>query len=164
MKEGYNIRKMSLDDSEDIIDLLQESLRDSGSFFLPVKPTKKSAYYFYKMEVEPAIINGDPCYVIERELRLVAFSCSSTCINQVYDLERKTALGVLTFVKKEHRRQGISEYLRYATMKGLKDLGVEYVICDINKQNLPSFFGMQKICNESGLKPALLFERYGCGL
>jgi|TARA_B110000495_G_scaffold117712_1_gene102179 hypothetical protein len=164
MKAEYDIRTMTLDDSEDIIDLVQESFKDAKTFYLPVLPTKKTAYHFYKLEIEPAIINRDPCHVVLSGDECIGFSCSSTCINKVYDLDKKIALGVLTFILKNHRRQGLSEELRYLTMKGLKELEAEYVLCDIYEPNKPSLLGMKKICEESNLNPELIFERYGCKL
>ena len=152
---------MLLEDSDSVIQLLQESFQESDTFFLPVLPTRKSARHFYKLEIEPAVINGDPCFIVEHEREVIAFNCASTCINKIYDLKSKVALGVLTVVKKPYRRQGIAEVLRYKVMQGLKSLDVEYVMCDIFEPNAPSFLGMEKICKEAGLKPELIFKRYG---
>ena len=164
MNTDYEIRKMTLDDSDEVVDLIQESLKEAKTFFLPVLPTKKTSYHFYKLEIEPAIINGDPCYLISDGDKHVGFNCASTCINQVYDFNKKIGLGVLTFILKEYRRKGLSERLRHLIMKDFKSMGVEYVFCDIYEPNKPSLLGMKKICNESNLKPERIFERYGCSL
>lgn len=164
MNEDYLVRDMLLEDSDSVICLLQESFKDSNTFFLPVRPTRKSAYHFYKIEIEPAIINGDPCFVVEHNHEIIAFNCCSTCINKVYDLEVKIALGVITVVDKEYRRKGISESLRYKIMEGVKKLDVEYIMCDVFDQNSPSLLGMQKICEQTGLEPQIISKRYGCKL
>lgn len=164
MNEDYLVRDMLLEDSDSVIRLLQESFKDPKMLFLPMRPTRKSAYHFYKIEIEPAIINGDPCFVVEHDKQVIAFNCFSTCINKIYDLDSKIALGVITVVKDIHRRKGISENLRLRVMKEAKNLGVEYVMCDIFEKNIPSILGMKKICKETGLEPELIFKRYGCRL
>ena len=102
MKQLHNaLRKATLEDEEYIKRLLLIAFKDSSGLHLPLQSTEKNASNFYAIEIRPAIINEDPAYLMfDDKSNPIAFSCCSTCLNKVYDLDKKIAMGVITIIKK----------------------------------------------------------------
>ena len=164
MKQLHNaLRKATLEDEEYIKRLLLIAFKDSSGLHLPLQSTEKNASNFYAIEIRPAIINEDPAYLMfDDKSNPIAFSCCSTCLNKVYDLDKKIAMGVITIIKKEHRNKGIATSLHAKVLKDLKQKEVDTVLTEISLNNKPSFNSCLNIVKKEGLDYNIVANKYEC--
>lgn len=169
MKSSYKnyTRRAELEDEKAIKSLLLSAFEDSEGLHLPLEATKKNADNFYAFEIRPAIINGDPIYItyaapFEAPSTPIAFSCCSTCVNKLYDLKEKLAIGVITVISKPYRNQGIATDLHSRVLARLKKEGVVKVMTEISLKNKPSLNSCLNIINKEELEYLVVANKYEC--
>ena len=157
------IEEAGLDDEKKIKELLLLALEDNSGLHLPLEATQKNVDNFYSLEVRPALINGDPAYIAHSSSGTrspIAFTCCSTCVNKVYDLEKKIAIGVITVIAKPFRNQGIATKLHKRVLSDLKKNGTELVLTEISLSNKPSFNSCLNIVRKEGLEYNIIANKY----
>ena len=162
LNEKFEYRKATLEDASVIQSLILTSLKENDGLFLPLLPTDHNATVFYMLEIRPCILNSDPCYLAFHKDRPVGLSCCSTTINTSYDLQEKTALGVITAIHPQYRRQKLATLLREEMLNELKEKGIASVISDISISNEASISGCKKIISEKDLGFTELSIKYKC--
>ena len=170
MKRLHNDRAISeatLEDERDIKNLLLIAFEESGGLHLPLKPTTKNVDHFFSLEVRPVLINQDPAYLVaagpfDSPSVPIAFSCCSTCVNSVYDLEKRIAIGVITVIAEPFRNQGLATRLHAKILNDLREKGVEIVLTEISTNNKPSFNSCLNIVKESELEYNIVANKYEC--
>lgn len=165
--EDRLIREATLEDEGEIKNLLMAAFKESEGLHLPLKPTKKNVDNFFTLEVRPALINRDPAYLVSAgpfgaPSVPIAFSCCSTCVNNVYDLDKRVAIGVITIIAKPYRNQGISTKLHAKVLKDARDMGIESVLTEIAISNKPSFNSCLNFVRKSGLDYKAIANKYEC--
>jgi hypothetical protein len=170
MKSSLNdrpIREATLEDEGEIKHLLLAAFKESEGLHLPLKPTKKNVDNFFALEVRPALINQDPAYLVsagpfDSPSVSIAFSCCSTCLNSVYDLDKRIAVGVITIIAKTYRNQGLATELHAKILGGLRDKDIEFVLTDISTSNKPSFNSCLNIVKKAQLDYNVISSKYEC--
>ncbi len=162
MKQSHDIREATLEDEKGIKSLLLVAFKENEGLHLPLKPTSKNVDHFFSLEVRPALINQDPAYLISEGTNPIAFSCASTCINNVYDLEKRTAIGVITVITKPHRNQGLATELHAKVLNDLREKDIEVVLTEISTNNKPSFNSCLNIVKKSELEYNIVANKYEC--
>lgn len=164
---GYLYRSASLDDASEIKEMLSEGLKDNKELAIPIRPTEKSVNNFFNLEVRPALINHDPTFLVYADsnrspLEVVGFSCSSTCLNEVYDFPEKIGFGVITITTPLHRRKGLATKMRELGLEALKNKGCTKVLTDICDSNKASLDGCKNITDRHELKYNIISNKYEC--
>ena len=159
---GFEFRKVSLEDSDLVESIILEGLNSGGDFFLPLLPTKHNAKVFFATEIRHLIINQDPCFLAFKDGSTAGFSCCSTGINTAYELSKPIALGCITITREKFRRMGLANFLRVEMLKDLKSKGIKFVLSDIAKSNLASETGCKKIAKENSLNFKEISIKYEC--
>jgi len=161
------MREATLADEVEIKDLLLAAFNENEGLHLPLKATRKNVDNFFSLEVRPTLINQDPAYLVsagpfEEPSVPIAFSCASTCLNQVYDLDKKIAVGVITVIAKAYRNQGLATKLHAKVLEALRIKGIEFVLTEISTNNKPSFNSCLNIAKKSKLDYEIVANKYEC--
>jgi len=159
------IHTLNFQHEEKIIKLLKSCIMNNDSLFIGnLKPTEKNAYSLYKSEIFPIIFEDQPIFGYSLEGNLIGLTCASTKLNEIYDLQESTALGVLTVVDKNHRRQKVGTQLRVFMANFLKDIGISKFIYEIHSQNEASIKNSQKIVEKYKAQTNLISTKHEVSL
>ena len=167
LPKDRSISEATLEDEGAIKNLLLAAFKENDGLHLPLKPTTKNVDNFFALEVRPALINFDPAYLVsagpfDEPSTPIAFSCCSTCLNNVYDLDKRIAVGVITVIAKAYRNQGLATRLHATVLEDLKGKGIEFVLTDISTSNKPSFNSCLNIVKKAQLDYNIISNKYEC--
>jgi RimJ/RimL family protein N-acetyltransferase len=160
-----NIHNLDFQHEEKIIQLLKSCIDNNDSLFIgKLKATKKNAYRLYKTEIFPIIFEDQPIFGYSLKEKLIGLTCASTKPNEVYDLKESIALGVLTVVDKNYRRQNVGTELRIFMANFLKDIGINKFIYEIHSQNEASIKNSKKIIEKHKAQTNLISTKHEASL
>lgn len=140
------IRTLTFDDEEKIIDLIKTSIFNGDDIHLgKLAPTQNNIINLYKHEIFPIIFEDDPIFGAFQDDKLIGLTCCSTKLNTIYKLQESLAFGILTIIHPDYRQQGIGTALRIHNAKDLKKRGIKKFIFEIKENNPSSLQNAQKI-------------------
>ena len=155
------IKPLSFDDQEKIIELIYLSLKNNDDLHIAgLLPTKQNAVNFFNIEIIPILMDESPILGAFNNDRLLGFSCCSLQINEFYQLKNKIATGVITIIDPDFRRLGLGSKLRIGIGKALSSIGVSNFIFEIKHDNKASLNNAQKIANELEAKSDLISFKF----
>lgn len=156
-----NIHDLDFQHEDNIIQLLKSCIDNNDSLFIgKLKPTEKNAYSLYKSEIFPIIFEDQPIFGYSFKEKLVGLTCASTKPNEIYDLEESIALGVLTVVDKNYRRQNVGTELRIFMANYLKGIGISKFIYEIHFENEASIKNSEKIIEKHKAQTNLISTKH----
>jgi len=155
------IRALTFDDEPEIVELIKACVENKDKF-LPFNllPTSKNYENFFKIEVFPILFERDPAFGYIRGDKLIGIVLCSTKALKYYDMESRTAVGVIDMVHPKYRRQGISYLLRQSIAKDLKNRGIQKIILEFSQNNIASLGCADKICSDLGIKKQLISKKF----
>ena len=143
------VRGLTIEDDDQIIDLITECILNGDDLQAGgLLPTKKNASIFYTLEILPILIDREPIFGAFIEKKLVGISCCSLKINNIYNLQEKIAIGVVTAVIPQERRKGIGTKLRSKLAKDLESKKVSKLIFEMESSNQASLLNAKKIASD----------------
>jgi GNAT superfamily N-acetyltransferase len=141
-----DIRALTFDDEEEILDLIQTSIYNGDDIHLAkLSPTQNNVINLFKHEIFPIIFEDDPIFGAFENEKLIGLTCCSTKLNTIYQLQESLALGIITIIHPDYRQQGIGTALRIHNAKVLKKRGIKKFIFEIKENNPASLQNAQKI-------------------
>jgi len=130
MDNDFTFKQACLDDKETILHLIGEAI-DAGAYAkLSIQNTSKSVNSLYYSDFLPILCNQDPFLIIFCKDIPVGMTAASTFINSMYDLDEKSAVGLLTFIKKEYRQHNLLKIAHQKMTNLLKDLGINKLLVE----------------------------------
>lgn len=150
MNNNIEILPLSISKENELLKLIFASLQEGDclSIFGKLKANHKNCHAFYKREILPLIINKDPCLYIAENKKIIGFTCCNTGINKAYDLESLTAVGFITVVHPNKRRQGFGSRLRLALKDELEKRKIKKFIFGIRADNEASLLNAKKLLTQ----------------
>lgn len=156
-----NIRALTFDDEDEIIELVKASIFNGDELHIGgLIASDKNVSSFYQLEIFPIIMDDDPIFGYFEENKLLGLACCSTKINTMYQLKQSAALGTITITHPDKRRQGIGTKLRLEIGKELGDRGIENFIFEIKHDNEASLQNAQKIAQNLKAKANLVSFKF----
>ena len=138
MDDDFKFSQAFLEDKEKILYLIGEAI-DGGAYSkLSIKNTAKSRKSVYYSDFLPILCNQDPFLLIFYNNDPIGLSPASTFINSMYDLKEKSAVGVLTFIKKEYRKKGLLKSVHEKMTYSLKEMGINKLLVERTCKNTNS--------------------------
>ena len=146
------IRALSFEDEDEIINLIDNCLKNNDNLYMQnILYTKRNVNNFFKIEILPPLLEKEPMIGYFINNKLVGLACSSLRLNKLYDCEKKIALGGITMVHTDFRKQGISKKLRKNIMNLIKEQGINRFIFDLAYQNEASFKSAESISKQMNI-------------
>lgn len=154
------IRPLTFDDDEEIIDLIKASLYNGDKLHLgDILPTENNVYNFYRFEIFPLIIDGEPLFGYFDD-KLIGIASCCTKLNKMYNLKKSIAFGVITITHPDYRRQGIATKLRTHLGKELHSRNIDSFVFEIKQENEASLKNAQKIAENLKSDASLLSLKF----
>jgi hypothetical protein len=155
------IRHLSFDDEHDLLSLIKTSIFHGDDLHIgDLIANDKNVSAFYQFEIFPVLMEKEPILGYIKNDQLLGFSCCSTKINKIYSLKKSLALGLITIVHPDHRRQGIGTKLRTSLGKLLDQKKIENFVFEIKQENNASLNNAKKIAEDLNAETKLISFKF----
>ena len=90
-------KRARLEDEEEVKYFISKAI-SSNCFQHDLVNNQKNIDFIYNTDIRPALVNDDPIIFAMNRSEYIGISCTTTCVNALYDLNHVTAVGLFTYV------------------------------------------------------------------
>ena len=148
---AVEIVKANATHEEDIKELLGLCF-DEDTASVSYLNTKKNVENYYIHVILPLIMRNDPVLLAFKNNEAIGLNCLSTQLNEEYELKYKTIHGLMTYVKPDHRREGVAMSFKKHLFPWVIRNGYERAIGEWVDTNNPSYGHTKASLQEFGLE------------